>query len=282
MLHTALRRVGAPAPLMVGGDDIDALVRAERARMLDFAEARARRRRSARARDRLFAGGQHRHRRVGPRPGHGGRGAAPIHRTPHRGSPLCPTSMAASSRISSQEADPARTLFIICSKTFTTLETRSNALVARALDPISGWAPAAVPQHFAAVRSTPRPWTNSACIPTTALRCGTGSAGAIRSGPRSAWRSPSRSAAAHFEAFCSAGPRDRPSIFVRPWAQNLPVLAAMLGVWNIDLLGLPTLPCCPTTQRLARLPAYLQQLEMESNGKQSARWQRPRPCPPAP
>ncbi len=49
--------------------------------------------------------------------------------------------------------------------------------------------------------------------------------------------------------------------------QNLPVLAAMLGVWNVDFLGLPTLAVLPYDQRLSRFSAYLQQLEMESNGK---------------
>src|SRR5712672_1782048 len=52
-----------------------------------------------------------------------------------------------------------------------------------------------------------------------------------------------------------------------PWEQNLPVLAGLLGVWNVNFLGLPTLAVLPYDQRLARLPAYLQQLEMESNGK---------------
>jgi glucose-6-phosphate isomerase len=52
-----------------------------------------------------------------------------------------------------------------------------------------------------------------------------------------------------------------------PWRANLPALAGLLSVWNIDLLGLPTLAVLPYDSRLARLPAYLQQLHMESNGK---------------
>ncbi len=49
--------------------------------------------------------------------------------------------------------------------------------------------------------------------------------------------------------------------------RTCPVLAALLGVWNINFLGLPTLAVLPYDERLARFPAYLQQLEMESNGK---------------
>jgi glucose-6-phosphate isomerase len=52
-----------------------------------------------------------------------------------------------------------------------------------------------------------------------------------------------------------------------PFERNLPVLMGLLGVWNRTFLNLPTLAVLPYDQRLARLPAYLQQLEMESNGK---------------
>jgi glucose-6-phosphate isomerase len=52
-----------------------------------------------------------------------------------------------------------------------------------------------------------------------------------------------------------------------PWASNLPALLGLLGVWNIEFLGLPTLAVLPYDERLARFSAYLQQLDMESNGK---------------
>ena len=67
-----------------------------------------------------------------------------------------------------------------------------------------------------------------------------------------------------------------------PWADNLPVLMGLLGVWNINFLQLPTLAVLPYDDRLKRFPAYLQQLEMESNGKsvtldgQAGRVRRPR------
>jgi glucose-6-phosphate isomerase len=52
-----------------------------------------------------------------------------------------------------------------------------------------------------------------------------------------------------------------------PWSRNLPLLMALIGVWNIDCERLPTLAVLPYDSRLARFPAFLQQLDMESNGK---------------
>jgi glucose-6-phosphate isomerase len=72
---------------------------------------------------------------------------------------------------------------------------------------------------------------------------------------------------AGFESFLSGAREIDEHFRAAPWHENLPVLAGLLGVWNIDLLGLPTLAVLPYDSRLARLPAYLQQLEMESNGK---------------
>jgi glucose-6-phosphate isomerase len=56
-----------------------------------------------------------------------------------------------------------------------------------------------------------------------------------------------------------------------PWSRNLPVLMGLIGVWNIDLERLPTLAMLPYDSRLARFPAFLQQLDMESNGKRVTR-----------
>jgi glucose-6-phosphate isomerase len=77
--------------------------------------------------------------------------------------------------------------------------------------------------------------------------------------------------AAQFAAFLD-GARDVDRHFASaPWAQNLPVLMGLLGVWNINLLRLPTLAILPYDSRLARFPAFLQQLDMESNGKRVGR-----------
>jgi glucose-6-phosphate isomerase len=70
-----------------------------------------------------------------------------------------------------------------------------------------------------------------------------------------------------FEAFLAGAHEIDEHFRAAPWRGNLPVLAGLLAAWNNDLLGLPTLAVLPYDSRLARLPAYLQQLEMESNGK---------------
>jgi glucose-6-phosphate isomerase len=163
-------------------------------------------------------------------------------------------------------ADPARTLFIICSKTFTTLETLTNARAAR------GWiahalGEQAVPQHFAAV-SVNAPAMNAFGVHPEYRFAMWDWVG----GRYSIWSAIGVALAiaigrAGFEAFLSGGEQIDSHFRSAPWARNLPVLMGLLGVWNIDLLGLPTLAVLPYDSRLSRLPAYLQQLEMESNGK---------------
>jgi glucose-6-phosphate isomerase len=164
------------------------------------------------------------------------------------------------------EADPARTLFIVCSKTFTTLETRTNANTARAWL-IERLGDEAVPEHFAAV-SVNAPAMDAFGIHPDyrfamwdwvggrySIWSSIGVSLAIAIGPH------------HFEAFLAGGAEMDEQFRTAPWRQNLPALLGLLGVWNIDLLGLPTLAVLPYDERLARFPAYLQQLDMESNGK---------------
>jgi glucose-6-phosphate isomerase len=71
----------------------------------------------------------------------------------------------------------------------------------------------------------------------------------------------------HFEAFLAGAAAMDEHFLAAPWQQNLPALMGLLGVWNINFLGLPTLAILPYDDRLARFSAYLQQLDMESNGK---------------
>jgi glucose-6-phosphate isomerase len=75
----------------------------------------------------------------------------------------------------------------------------------------------------------------------------------------------------HFGALLAGGHALDLHFRSAPWRQNLPVLMALLGVWNINFLRLPTLAVLPYESRLARFPAYLQQLDMESNGKSVTR-----------
>ncbi|MEZ5498956.1 MAG: glucose-6-phosphate isomerase [Steroidobacteraceae bacterium] len=164
------------------------------------------------------------------------------------------------------EADPARTLFIIASKTFTTQETMANARAARE------WiaerlGEAQLLRHFAAVSVNTAAMNDFGVHPEQrfcmwdwvggrySLWSSIGLALAVAIG-RDQFESLLAGAHAMDEHFRSA-----------PFADNLPVLAALLGIWNINFLRLPTLAVLPYDDRLRRFPAYLQQLEMESNGK---------------
>jgi glucose-6-phosphate isomerase len=162
--------------------------------------------------------------------------------------------------------DPAETLFIVCSKTFITQETQANANAARAwvVGALGEKSPA---NHFVAVS------TNAAAMDAFGI------APEHRftmwdwvGGRYSVWSAIGLSAeltigSERFQEFL-AGASDIDKHFIQaPYERNLPVLMGLLGVWNRTFLKLPTLAVLPYDQRLARLPAYLQQLEMESNGK---------------
>lgn len=162
--------------------------------------------------------------------------------------------------------DPAETLVIVCSKTFVTMETQSNANAARAwvVGALGEKSPA---NHFVAVS------TNAAAMD------GFGIAKDHRftmwdwvGGRYSVWSAIGLVAelvigSDRFQEFLS-GASDIDAHFTSaPFEKNLPVLMGLVGAWNRTFLHLPTLGVLPYDQRLARLPAYLQQLEMESNGK---------------
>ena len=165
-----------------------------------------------------------------------------------------------------QRANPARTLFIICSKTFTTQETLANAEVARR------WVAehlgeAQVREHFAAVS------VNAAAMDEFGVLSERRFAIWDWVGGRySVWSSVGLAlaiaiGAKHFYEFLEGAHALDEHTRTAPLRQNLPALLAAVGVWNINFQQLPTLAVLPYTDRLARLPAYLQQLYMESNGK---------------
>jgi len=162
--------------------------------------------------------------------------------------------------------DPAETLVIVCSKTFTTQETQSNANAARAwiVGALGEKSPA---NHFVAV-STNAPAMDAFGIAADHRFTMWDWVG----GRYSVWSAIGLVAevvvgSERFEEFLK-GASDIDRHFTQaPFEKNLPVLMGLLGVWNRTFLGLPTLAVLPYDQRLARLPAYLQQLEMESNGK---------------
>jgi glucose-6-phosphate isomerase len=165
-----------------------------------------------------------------------------------------------------ERLDPATTLIIVASKTFTTIETMTNAQTARKW--IAGaLGEDAVGDHFAAV-STALDKVAAFGIDENRVFGFWDWVG----GRYSVW------SAIGLPLMIAVGP-DAFSEFLEganaldthfrqaPLEQNLPVLMALIGVWNRDILGFSARAILPYDQRLARLPAYLQQLDMESNGK---------------
>src|SRR3984893_16060422 len=116
----------------------------------------------------------------------------------------------------------------------------------------------------------PHSSTKSPSLAFEATGCsifGIGSAGAIPSGHQSDSCSQSELARKNSRSFWPAG-KTVTSIFTEaPLARNIPVLMALLGIWYRNIWGYSTHAVIPYDERLARFPVYLQQLEMESNGK---------------
>jgi len=170
-----------------------------------------------------------------------------------------------------RDLDPAETLFIVSSKTFTTLETMTNARTARqwTLDALGN--ERAIARHFAAVSTNAEQvaafgidtermfgfwdWVGGRYSMDSAIGLST----MIAVGPE------------HFRAML-AGFRTMDEHFrTTPFERNLPVLLGLLTVWYTDFFEAPTVAVLPYDQYLKRFPAYLQQLSMESNGKHVTR-----------
>ena len=167
-----------------------------------------------------------------------------------------------------RDCDPGETLFVICSKTFTTVDTMTNARSAR------GWTLAglggdekAIAQHFVAVSNNVEEvakfgidsanvfnlwdWVGerySLCSPiglTTLLAIGT----------------------ENFRAMLDGFHQMDMHFLATPFERNIPVLLGLLTVWYVNFFGVQTIAVLPYDHYLGRLPAYLQLLTMESNGK---------------
>jgi glucose-6-phosphate isomerase len=160
--------------------------------------------------------------------------------------------------------DPASTFFIVSSKTFGTAETLANAHAAKAWIENAGLRSEA---HFAAVTSNSAASRDFGVSPANCFPIWDWVGG--RYSVWSAIGLPLAIATGMdaFEEFL-AGARAMDAHFRdAPAAQNMPVLLALLGVWNANFIGAGTLAVLPYSEDLRDLPAYLQQLEMESNGK---------------
>lgn len=165
------------------------------------------------------------------------------------------------------DLDPAETMFIIASKTFTTDETMTNANSAKQWFIEIGGDKSAIPQHFIALSTNKDAvnafgisdenifefwdWVGGRYSMTSAI----GLSIMIAIGPD------------NFERML-AGFKSMDRHFIEtPYRYNMPVMLALIGIWYINFFGSETHAVIPYEQYLHRLPAYLQQADMESNGK---------------
>jgi glucose-6-phosphate isomerase len=168
------------------------------------------------------------------------------------------------------DLDPAETLFIISSKTFTTLETMTNAQTARDWLLAGLGAEQAVAKHFVAVSTNAAKvaefgidtanmfgfwdWVGGRYSMTSAIGLST----MLAIGPE------------NFRALLDGFHKMDEHFRTTPPERNLPMLLGLLSIWNNDFFGGNTVAVLPYEQYLKRFPAYLQQLTMESNGKHVA------------
>jgi glucose-6-phosphate isomerase len=167
-----------------------------------------------------------------------------------------------------RDINPAETLFVVSSKTFTTLETMTNAQTARAwlLAGLDG-DESAIAKHFVAVSTNAEEvakfgidtanmfgfwdWVGGRYSMDSAIGLST----TLAIGPDS------------FRAMLDGFHQMDEHFRTAPFERNLPVLLGLLGLWYTDFFGAQTIAVLPYEQYLKRFPAYLQQLTMESNGK---------------
>jgi glucose-6-phosphate isomerase len=161
---------------------------------------------------------------------------------------------------------PQTTLFVIASKTFTTQETMANARSARAWL-VAALGDAAVARHFVAVSTNLDEIARFGIDPANSFAFWDWVGGRF-----SLWSSIGLPIAlavgfANFERLLEGGEAMDQHFFAEPPERNLPANLALLDLWNTDFLGAETRAVLPYSQSLALLPRFLQQLEMESNGK---------------
>ncbi len=279
VLHVALRRAAAPFP--TAGADVMPDVLTTRRRMAEFAE-------------RL---------RAGKCLGHRGAPIKDVVNIGIGGSDLGPKMMAYALRaiahptlnvhyISNldgaqlapllQTLDPRTTLFIVVSKTFTTQETLFNARTARDWLRANLGDDVVLPNHFAAVSSKPEravefgvnkdlvfpiwDWVGG----RYSLWSAVGLALMIAIGPHA------------FDEMLRGAERMDAHFVSAPFEKNLPVTMALIGLWNTSFLGAESLAVLPYNESLKYFPSFLQQLEMESNGKSVSRDGEPLQMPACP
>jgi glucose-6-phosphate isomerase len=279
VLHTALRRPAGLDPLTVDGQDVDADVQAELAKVYEFARA-------VRSGEWTGATGQRITTVVNI--GIGGSDLGPVMAyealqayrqaglTCRFVSNIDPTDLAETTA----DLDPATTLFIVASKTFGTLETLTNARLARQwmwdglageIEDSDAGRREAVARHFVAVSTALDKVPDFGIDPDNAfgfwdwvggrysVDSAIGTSLAVAIGPE------------RFAEFLAGFHAVDEHVRTTPLERNVPLLMGLLNVWYVNFLGAHTHAVLPYSQYLHRFPAYLQQLTMESNGK-SVRW----------
>jgi glucose-6-phosphate isomerase len=265
VLHVALRDFSG-RPYRVDGADVAPLVAAERAKMKAFAD------RMATGALKGFSG----------RPldtvvniGIGGSDLGPLMAVEAlrpfwlKGRRACFVSNVDGQHLADTLAavDPETTLFIIASKTFTTEETMTNAASARAWFLARGGDEASIAKHFVALSTNARAVTAFGVAPDAMFvfwdwvggRYSLWSAIGLSIALQCGWPT--------FEALLKGAEAMDEHFRSAPLERNMPALLALAGVWNRNIMGAGALAVLPYDQHLHRLPAFLQQLDMESNGK---------------
>jgi len=162
--------------------------------------------------------------------------------------------------------DPARTLFLVSSKSFTTTETMTNAASARAWI-AAGIGEDKVGDHFVAISTALDKVAQFGIRPERIFGFWDWVGGRY-----SVWSAIGLSlmiaiGASRFRDFLDGGRAMDDHFRTAPLKANMPAILAMIGIWYRNVMGWPAYAVLPYDQRLERLPAYLQQLDMESNGK---------------
>ncbi len=270
-LHTALRQK-TDAPVMVDGHDVIPEIRAAQKRMAQFADdVRSGNYKGATGRPirdivNIGIGGSD----LGPRLAV--KALAPFASGPRVHFVANADAFELVSAL--KDCDPASTLFLVVSKTFTTEETLLNARSARQWL-VEKLNENAVSQQFIGITGNEAAARKFGIAPENifpvwdwiggrmSLWSAVGLAAMLAMGPK------------HFAAMCDGGAAMDEHFFAAPPAQNMPILLGLLAVWHRNFCGMRAHAVLPYGERLRELPRYLQQLEMESNGKSVTREGKP-------
>jgi glucose-6-phosphate isomerase len=166
-----------------------------------------------------------------------------------------------------RDLDPQETLFIVCSKTFTTLETLTNAHTARAWSLRALGDEKAVRRHFVAVSTNAEGVAKFGIDPANMFEFWDWVGGRYSMDSAIGLSTMLAVGPSHFRDMLAGFHAMDEHFRTAPFERNLPVLMGLLAVWYADFFDAQTLAVLPYDQYLKRFPAYLQQLTMESNGK---------------